>query len=765
MSAAAKMPPGGGRMRGGVREPHMSREDLKKSLGKDSTVWRLFRLIFKNYKIRFGVVLACIVISALTTLASSLFTRTLIDDYIAPMLSQAVPDFSPLAGALLKLAAVLLVGVAASYSYNLIMIFVGQGTMLKLRQNLFTHMEDLPLSYFDSHSHGDIMSVYTNDVDTLRQVIGNTVPNLFQSLITLVSTFVSMIVLSLPLTLVSILMAVLTVRVTTGLGKISRAHFVERQKALGAVNGFIEEMVSGQRVVKVYCHEKKAVEDFAALNEHLRSSAYNANKIGSMVMPINGNIGNLGYVLTAVVGALIAIGGVTAWYMSGIGGATLTLGTLVAFLSLQKNFTRPISSISNEINSIAMASAGTDRVYSLLDEPQEVDEGKVTLVNTTVAPDGSIVESPVRTGSWAWKAVGLSGQPSTPLHPPGGLRGVPLRLPESLRSESPVAAEGDLASGLASPDRSHPRLVRGRGPLAEQVGGAERSEESGLARPDTDDSGAASGLRAYSAAAKRGWTRPCPEDRPAIAVLTPLQGLVSLRDVDFSYVEGKQVLFDISLTAYPGQKIAFVGGTGAGKTTITNLINRFYEIQEGTITYDGFDIRDIDKDSLRRSLGIVLQETKLFSASVLDNIRYGRLDATDEECKAAARLVYADSFIRRLPQGYDTVLAADGGNLSQGERQLLAIARAAVADPPVLILDEATSSIDTRTEKLIQKGMDSLMKGRTTFVIAHRLSTVQNANYIMVMDHGRIIERGRHDELLAQKGKYYELYTGNQITA
>ncbi|MBR0532404.1 MAG: ABC transporter ATP-binding protein, partial [Bacteroidales bacterium] len=524
--------------------------------------------------------------------------------------------------------------------------------------SLFSHMEDLPLSYFDSHSHGDIMSIYTNDVDTLRQVIGNTVPNLFQSLITLVSTFVSMVVLSMPLTLVSILMAILTVRVTTGLGKISRAHFVERQKALGAVNGFIEEMVSGQRVVKVYCHEKKAIDDFSVLNERLRSSAYNANKIGSMVMPINGNIGNLGYVLTAVVGALIAIGGLTAWYMSGIGGSVLTLGTLVAFLSLQKNFTRPISSISNEINSIAMASAGTDRVYSLLDEPQEIDNGKVTLVNTTVSPDGSLVESPIRTGTWAWKA---------------------------------------------------------------------------------------------------------PDGRPG--TLTPLQGQVSLKDVDFSYVEGKQVLYDITLTAYPGQKIAFVGGTGAGKTTITNLINRFYEIQEGTITYDGFDIRDIDKDSLRRSLGVVLQETRLLSASVLDNIRYGRLDATDEECREAAKLVYADSFIRRLPQGYDTILAADGGNLSQGERQLLAIARAAVANPPVLILDEATSSIDTRTEKLIQKGMDSLMKGRTTFVIAHRLSTVQNANYIMVMDHGHIIERGRHDDLLAQKGKYYELYTGNQINA
>ncbi len=698
-----KMMPGG-RMRGGVREPHMSRAELKKSLGKGSTVWRLFGFIFKNYKIRFGVVLVCIVISALTTLASTLFTRTLIDNHITPLLSQAVPDFSPLAVALVKLAAVLLLGVVASYSYNLIMIFVGQGTMLKLRQGLFSHMEDLPLSYFDSHSHGDIMSVYTNDVDTLRQVIGNTVPNLFQSLITLISTFISMVVLSLPLTLVSVCMAALTVWVTTSLGKISRAHFVERQKALGAVNGFIEEMVSGQRVVKVYCHEKKAVEDFAVLNERLRSSAYNANKIGSMVMPINGNIGNLGYVLTAIVGALIAIAGLTAWYVSGIGGATLTLGTLVAFLSLQKNFTRPISSISNEINSIAMASAGTDRVYALMDEPQEVDEGRVTLVNSTLAPDGSLVESPTRTGTWAWKSAPASSD---------GL------------------VEVNLASGLASPDRSHPRLVRGRGPLAELVGGAERSEESGLSEPDVR--------------------------------LVPLKGLVSLTDVDFSYVPGKQVLFDITLTAYPGQKIAFVGGTGAGKTTITNLINRFYEIQEGTITYDGFDIKDIDKDSLRRSLGIVLQETRLFSASVLDNIRYGRLDATDDECRAAAKLVYADSFIRRLPQGYDTILSADGGNLSQGERQLLAIARAAVANPPVLILDEATSSIDTRTEKLIQKGMDSLMKGRTTFVIAHRLSTVQNANYIMVMDHGRIIERGRHDELLAQKGKYYELYTGNQI--
>ena len=640
----------------GMREPsHLSREELKRSLGKGSTVWRLFGFIFNNYKYRFLIVLGCIVVSALTTLASSLFTKTLIDSYITPMLGQAMPDFSPLAVALVKLGAVLLVGVVASYTYNVIMIHVAQGTMLKLREDLFAHMEDLPLSYFDSHSHGDVMSVYTNDVDTLRQVIGNTVPNLFQSLITLLSTFISMIVLSLPLTLVSILMAVLTVRVTTKLGKMSKEYFVQRQKNLGIVNGFIEEMVSGQRVVKVYCHEKKAVEEFAVINENLRNSVYNANKIASVIMPINGNIGNLGYVLTAVVGALIALGGLTAWYLCGLNGSVLTLGTLVAFLTLQKNFTRPISSISNEINSIAMASAGTDRVYGLLDEPAEIDNGNVTLVNTFVSNTGNLEVSEKRTGSWAWM----------------------------------------------------------------KKGGQE---------------------------------------------LTPLQGLVTLTDVDFSYVPEKQVLFDITLTAYPGQKIAFVGGTGAGKTTITNLINRFYEIQEGTITYDGFDVRDIEKDSLRRSLGFVLQETKLFSASVLDNIRYGRLDATDEECRKAAKLVYADSFIRRLPKGYHTVLAADGGNLSQGERQLLAIARAAVANPPVLILDEATSSIDTRTEKLIQKGMDSLMKGRTTFVIAHRLSTVQNANYIMVMDNGRIIERGRHDELLALKGKYYELYTGNQIT-
>ncbi|MBR1569128.1 MAG: ABC transporter ATP-binding protein [Bacteroidales bacterium] len=631
------MPPGFNmRGPGADRGPRAgaSLRDLK----KDSTVWRLFKYIFRHYKVNIGIVLLCIVVSSLTSLASSLFTRTLIDDYITPLSAEAFPDYGPLAVALFKLAGVLLAGIVAGYVQNILMIKVGQGTMFSLRKDLFSHMEDLPLSYFDSHSHGDIMSVYTNDVDTLRQVIGNSVPNLFKSLVTIVATFVSMLVLSLPLTLVSVLMAYVMYKVTTSLGKLSKKYFVERQQNLGKVNGFIEEMVSGQKVIKVYCHEEEAVREFEQLNEKLRSSVFNANKIGNIIMPVNSNIGNFAYVLLAIVGSVIALGytptagvsplagfagAVAPWFLKGLDGAALTLGTLVSFLTLQKNFTRPVSSISNEINSIVMAAAGTDRLYALLDEAAEPDEGKQVLEN--------------------------------------------------------------------------------------------------------------------------------------------IRGEISLKDVDFSYVPEKQVLFDITLTAYPGQKIAFVGGTGAGKTTITNLINRFYEIQDGTITFDGLDVRDIGKDSLRHSLGMVLQETHLFSGTVMENIRYGRLDATDEECCAAARLACADNFIRRMPQGYDTPLTADGGNLSQGERQLLAIARAAVADPPVLILDEATSSIDTRTERLIQQGMDSLMKGRTTFVIAHRLSTVQNADYIMVLDKGRIIERGKHYELLEQKGKYYQLYTGNQI--
>ena len=604
---------------GGPRGAGLSREDLKKGLGRGSTVWRLFGLIWKEHKFRLGLVVVCIVVSSLTTLASSLFTRTLIDDYITPLLGAATRDYAPLLRVLVKLGAVLLTGVAASYAYNLIMIHVGQGTMKKLRDDLFAHMETLPLRYFDSHAHGTVMSVYTNDVDTLRQVIGNTLPRLFQSLVTIVATLTSMVVLSLPLTGISLLLAALTFFVTTRLGKLSKKYFSARQENLGKVNGFIEEMVSGQRVVKVYCHERQASEQFSVLNEALRSSVYDANRIGNIIMPINSNIGNFGYVLLAIAGAVIALE-----------GGPLTLGSLVAFLTLHKNFTRPISNISNEINSLAMASAGTDRVYAMLDEPSEVDNGNVTLCNVNVSPAGNQTEVTKRTGAWAWK----------------------------------------------DPQREE---------------------------------------------------------------LVPLRGEVSLKDVDFGYTTEKQVLYDINLTAYPGQKIAFVGGTGAGKTTITNLINRFYEIQDGVITFDGFDVRDIRKSSLRSSLGMVLQETNLFSGTVLENIRYGRLDATDEECIAAARLVYADPFIRRLPAGYRTVLAADGGNLSQGERQLLAIARAAVANPPVLILDEATSSIDTRTERLIQKGMDSLMKGRTTFIIAHRLSTVQNADYIMVLDQGQIV--------------------------
>ena len=624
------MPPGFQHTPGQDRGPRAgaSLKDLK----KDSTVFRLFRYIFRNYRVNLVVVVLCIVVSSVTSLASSLFTRTLIDDHILPMTAAAAPDYAPLASALLKLGAVILIGIVAGYVQSLIMIHVGQGTMLRMRRDLFSHMETLPLRYFDSQSHGDVMSVYTNDVDTLRQVVGSSVPNLLKSLVTIVATFVSMLVMSVPLTVVAVLMAFLMYRVTTGLGKLSKRYFVERQRNLGRVNGFIEEMVSGQKVVKVFCHEERALEQFAALNEELRASVYNANRIGNIIMPINTNIGNFMYVLLAILGSLIALGHLP-W-------ATLTLGSLVSFLTLQRNFTRPVTQISNEINSIVMAAAGTDRLYALLDEEPEADAGTVTLEK-----EGK--------DRWAWKE-----------------------------------ADGSLRK---------------------------------------------------------------------------LEGLVSLQDVDFSYVPEKQVLFDISLTAYPGQKIAFVGGTGAGKTTITNLINRFYEIQDGSITYDGFSVAHIRKADLRRSLGIVLQETKLFSGTVLDNIRYGRLDATDEECRAAARLVHADAFIRRLPEGYHTVLDADGGNLSQGERQLLSIARAAVADPPVLILDEATSSIDTRTERLIQQGMDSLMKGRTTFVIAHRLSTVRNADYIAVMDQGRIIERGKHAELLQQQGKYYELYTGNQI--
>ncbi|MGI5954379.1 ABC transporter ATP-binding protein [Dysosmobacter sp.] len=607
---------------------------------------RVLRYMLHYYKGPFFLVICCILVSAVASVAAATFPQTLVDDYIVPMLEGNSTDFSALGVALLHLAGLLAVGVVAAYAYNRIMVSVSQGTMRRLRNELFRKMEALPIKYFDTHAHGDIMSVYTNDVDTLRQLLSQSIPQIINSLITMAATLVSMLMLNPYLTIISILTACVMLLVTSKFSKLSAKYYMQQQKNLGIVDGFIEEMLDGQKVVKVFCHEEAAKEDFHRVNEALRESADMANRYANLLMPVNANIGWLSYALVAIVGAVLGING-----MAGV-----TLGTVITFVGLNKNFTQPITQVSMQVNFVVNAAAGAQRVFDLMDQTPEEDAGYVELVNAKEGLDGQLTETTERTGVWAWK---------------------------------------------------HPHKADGT------------------------------------------------------VTYTRLEGGVVLDGVDFGYDENKLVLHDISLWAKPGQKIAFVGATGAGKTTITNLINRFYDIADGKIRYDGININKIKKPDLRRSMGIVLQDTHLFTGTVMENIRYGNLDASDEECMAAAELANADGFIRRLPDGYQTMLTGDGANLSQGQRQLLAIARAAVADPPVLILDEATSSIDTRTEKLVQDGMDALMTGRTTFVIAHRLSTVRNADCIMVMDQGRIIERGTHDDLIAKKGKYYQLYTGN----
>ena len=630
--------PGGRRGRG-----FGGKADLK-NMNAGKTLSRIMKYVSGIYRVQFAVVLVAIVASSLASVASSLFLRTLIDSYITPLIGQPAPDFAPLLRAIVKMLCIFAAGMAATFLYNRLMINISQGVLKQVRDEMFAHMQTLPVKYFDTHAHGEIMSRFTNDTDTLRQMVSQSIPQVFSSAVMLVSVFISMLALSWQLTLLLVVMLFLMTKATQFIGGRSGRYFVEQQEKLGKLNGYIEEMMEGQKVVKVFCHEEAAKERFDALNDELCGAATRANRFANILMPIMSNLGNLQYVLTAMVGGALAVSGL----------ARLTLGDIASFLQLTKSFTMPFTQISQQLNAVIMAMAGANRIFQLMDELPEADEGYVTLVNAQYDADGALQETQERTGIWAWK------------HPHG---------------------DGTLT-------------------------------------------------------------------------YTRVRGEVRFYDVDFGYTEEKTVLQNITLYAKPGQKIAFVGSTGAGKTTVTNLINRFYDIADGKIRFDDININKIRKPDLRRALGIVLQDTHLFTGTVMDNIRYGKLDATDDEVYKAARLANADGFIRRLPQGYSTMLTGDGSGLSQGQRQLIAIARAAVADPPVLILDEATSSIDTRTEAIVQQGMDHLMEGRTVFVIAHRLSTVRNSNAIMVLENGRIIERGDHASLIAEHGKYYQLYTG-----